>query len=85
MCISIIVRLHVQNNLTPVSTVVYLLEMGSWSSFASGSLKQDQATKCYRVAEDLQGCDLSPKQKHGTGNQQDVLKGAKLLGIDCLW
>jgi len=58
---------------------VYLLVM---RSFASRSLKQDKATKCHGVPKDLQGSDLGPKQKHGAGDQQDVLEGAKVSGVD---
>ena len=58
--------------------VVYLLGMGSP---ISRSLKQDEAAKCHRVPNDLQGCDLCSKQKHGAGNQQDVLEGTKLSGL----
>ena len=64
---------------TAVSTAVYLLEMGS---FASRSLEQDKATKCHGVPKDLQGSDLGPKQKHGASDQQDVLEGVKLSGVD---
>jgi len=53
--------------------VVYLLGTGS---FASRGLEQDKATERHGVSKDLHGGDLGPKQKHGAGDQQDVLENA---------
>jgi len=51
--------------------IVYLLEMGS---FTSRSLEQDKATKRHGVPKDLHGSDLGAKKKHRAGDQQDVLE-----------
>lgn len=59
--------------------VVYLLGTGS---FASRSLEQDKAAERHGVPEDLHGGDLGPKQKHGAGDQQDVLEVTISSGID---
>jgi len=49
-------------------------EDGPWPSFAPRSLEQDKATKCHGVPKDLKRSDLGPKQKHGAGDQQDILE-----------
>jgi hypothetical protein len=84
MCMSV-VRLHVPINLAHGCMYLrsYIMSrVRSWPLFASRSLEQNQATKCHGVPKDLQRGDLSPEQKHGAGDQQDVLEDAELLGVD---